>query len=241
MRKPIWNTPEYKLASKEMQGWAFTHKGNYKSAVDAAKEQGVKVDGRTVKVKTNTGEMFDVPVDMSLYSIQPKASIKRAYATVDGKRVSVYLVKGTSPKNKSAQYFTYQDFERSEDFATLKKEISDAFEKDRNEHHEMLRKELAKSHPPLAKKASKELPALAKEDGAEQKIFDWFEKNGFDMHHLKPSDLKSFIKELKDSGHVTADFEISAHADSWGHQTGTSVQIDFANKKIGKYGWSSDD
>jgi hypothetical protein len=241
-RKPIYDTPEYKLASRDMQGWAFTHKNNYTTAVDAAKEMGVKVDGRTVKVKANTGEMVEVPVDMNYYRIQPTKNIRVATWTDDkGKKTHVYLLKGSSPKIKSAVYVTSTDFQNSDDFKALKKEIEDGAQAYYDKHHEMLKAELSKSHPQMAKKAAKELPALADGDDAAQKIYAWFQKNKFEMRGIKPEDFKAFAAEVKKTGHIRASFEISARPDGYGHQTGTSGEIDFAGKKISLYGWSSDD
>lgn len=241
-RKSIHDTPEYKLASREMQGWAFTHKNNYTSAIDAAKEMGVKVDGRTVKVKANTGEMVEIPVEMNYYRIQPAKNIRVANWTDDkGKKTQVYLLKGSSPKVKSAVYVTHDDFQASEDFKALKAEIEKGAQAYFDKHHEMLKSELSKSHPPMAKKALKELPSLADGDDAAQKIYDWFKKNKFEMHGVKPEHFKGFASELKKTGHVNTNFQISARPDGYGHQTGTDGEIDFAAKKINLYGWSSDD
>jgi hypothetical protein len=242
-RTPIYNTQEYKLAPRDKQAWAFTHKDNYISSADAAKKMGVKTEGRSVKVKTNTGEMVDVPVKISFHSIVPDpGKFKWKNTSLDGKKhTTVYMVKGSSPNNKTAVYFTSEDYGNSEDLKALKREIDDAFREFHKQHHEMLKAELAKSHAPMAKKAAKELPELAKGNDATQKVFDWFKKNGFEMTHVKPEDFKNFVASLKKNGHVLAGFRISSKADGWGHQTGESVEIDFANKRIGKVGWSSDD
>lgn len=240
-QESIWDSPEYKLAPRDKQGWAFTHKNNYKSAVDAAKEAGIKIDGATVKVKMNNGEMHDVALVSSMYSILPAPKYKRLKHQIDGRYYDVYMVKGSGPKVKSALYFTSQDFDNSEDLQALKKKVYNAFADFKKKHHDMLKQELVKSHAPLAKKAQKELPVLADAENAEQQIFDWFKKNGFEMGHIRPTDFKEFAKELKKSGHVQAHFGVSTKPDNWGHQTGSSVEIDFANKKIRAYGWSSDD
>lgn len=241
-RKSIHDTPEYKLASREMQGWAFAHKNNYTTAIDAAKEMGVKVDGRTVKAKSNTGEMVEIPVEMNYYRIQPAKNIRVANWTSDkGKKTQVYMLKGSSPKIKSAVYVTHDDFQASDDFKALKKEVEDGAQAYYDKHHEMLKSELSKSHPQMAKKAMKELPALADGDDAAQKIYDWFNKNKFEMRGIKPGDFKGFASELKRTGHVQANFGVSSSPDAWGHTTGTSGEIDFANKKISLHGWSSDD
>lgn len=240
-RKPIFDTPEYKLASKEMQHWAFTHKDNYVSTADAAKRIGMKTEGRVVKVKANNGEMIDVPVIISFHSISPSEKFKQARHT-DGKfYTTAYMVKGSSPKNKTAIFFTTKDFSESEDVKALKKELDEAFRKFHDQRHEMLKKELIKSHPALAKKAAKELPDLVKTKNPEDAVFNWFNSNGFQMLHMQPSDFNEFVAEIKRTGDVPTTWRISAQADRWSHQTGVSGEIDFATKKVGKHGWSSDD
>lgn len=248
---PLYDTPEYKLASREMQGWAFTHKDQYLSAEDAAKRMGVKLDNLSAKVmvtiKDKTGKQVErteereIPLLSLFYSVIPSRKFKQVHYRINGKQVTYYMVKGAKPDSKSAEYFTYDDFMASPDVKKIIETIDSAAKEFRKKHHEMMKAELVKSHPPAAKKAAKELPELAKEEGAVQKVYDWFVKNGYEMPHIKPEHLKSFVEDVKKSGHISSQFHVSARADGYGHQTGTSGTIDFAKKAIGLYGWSSDD
>ena len=240
MRKAIYNTPEYKLASREMQAWAFTHRGHYVSAEEAARKMGVKLDGRTVKVKCNDGVEREVDVIVSHYSILPSPKYKLIQTLIDGKHQSVYMIKGSSLKIKNPIYFTMEDFTKSKDFIDIKNEIDDAFKRYHDEHHEMLRAELRKSLPSITKRAQAELADIAKERG-EEGVYEWFVKNGFKMPHVKPSDFKELVKSLKNTGYVISSWNVSSRPDGWGHQTGTNATIDWVKKTIGMHDWSSDD
>ena len=107
-RKSIYDTQEYKLSSQENQGWAFTHKDQYTDAVTAAKKQGVKVEGRVAKVVTNTGETIEVPIVATMYDIKPSDKFPVKFFTLPGDKMqsSIFMVKGSSPKNKTAVYFS---------------------------------------------------------------------------------------------------------------------------------------
>jgi len=237
----IYDTPEYKLASHDMQGWAFTHKDQYLSSVDAAEKMGMKLDNLKAKVKVNTGEEVEIPVSAKFYTVFPDSKFKSVKTPIDGVYVTAYMVKGSSPKNKTAIYFTHDDFISSQDVKKIIADIDAAAKEFRKQHNDKIKAELVKSHPPAAKKASKELPSLAKEEDAVQKVYDWFVKNGFSMGHVKPEHLKNFVSSIKKDGHVSSKFSISSKSDGYGHQTGTSGEIDFNNKRVGIYGWSSDD
>jgi hypothetical protein len=251
---PIYDTPEYKLASREKQHWAFTHKGQYLSAVDKAKEMGVKLDNLSAMVKVTfmdkaTGkqvektEQQEIPIDTSFYSVHPSAKLKTVHMGTEkpGKSVTHFMLKGAKPYSKGAVYFTYDDFMASPDVKKIISEIDEATKKYMKRHNEMVKAELVKSHSPAAKKAAKELPELANQEDAAQKVYDWFVKNGFNMGHVKPEHLKHLVNDIKKDGHISSQFHVSARSDGYGHQTGTSGIIDFANKVVGLQGWSSDD
>lgn len=239
-REAIWDTPEYKIASSEMQRWAFTHKGHYVSSEDAARQAGIKLD-RKVKVKANNGEEVELPVKLNWHSISVDPKIPQAKISDGSRYHTVYMISGKSPKNKTAVYVTSDELLKSPDMVAFKQEVDDAFKKHKQDHHEMLKAELVKSLPAAAKKAANAIPELAKQDDAAEKIYDWFKSNGFDMDYMKPEDFKPYAKEVAKSGHVLTSWEITAKADGYGHQTGTSGEINFTTKKIGKHGWSSDD
>jgi hypothetical protein len=239
--KSIYDTPEYALADSEKQRWAFTHRDNHLSAVDAAKRMGLKLDNLKATVKLNTGATMEVPFHAHFYSVVPDAQFKRVNRFENKKYEVVYMVKGSSPKLKSAVYFTNDDFVNSDDVKKVVSDIDNAAKEFGKQHRQMLKDELTKSHAPMAKKAAKELPALADQPDAEQKVYDWFVSNKFDMGSFKPSHFKPFVNKLKRDGHISAEFGISSRPDGYGHETGTSGKIDFANKRLGMYGWSSDD
>lgn len=238
---PIYDTPEYKLAPEEKKRWAFTHKDQYVSSIDAAKRMGVKLDDLKVHVKINTGDTIEVDAQASYYRIAPSAKYKSLRMMVNGKYETVYMIKGTNPKQKTAEYFTLNDFDASEEVKKLAAEIMNAEKEFRKQHREMIKTELVKSHSTLAKKAMKEIPALVDQDNAEQKVYDWFVKNGFTVSYIKPEQLKSFVKDVKRTGYIDTQFNISSKPDGYGHQTGVSGKINFDTKSIYTTSWSSDD
>ena len=241
MRPHITDTQEYKLAPHDKRAWAFTHRDNYKSSEEAAAAVGIKTKGRKIKVQTNTGDEHEIEVDIHYYAIKPTAAYKKVWANVGGRSHEyVYMIKGGNPKGKTAIWFTEKMMQDSPGFIAPKKEITDAWDKYKDEQHEMLKKELAKSHAPVAKKAIEELPAIAEKDGAAG-VHEWFRKNKFDIDHLKDEDFEDLVKSLKKNGHVISDWTIASRPDGFGHQEGTNAMIDWHGKRIGRYGWSSSD
>jgi hypothetical protein len=235
----IYNEPEYNLADMDMRGWAFTHRDNYISPIDAAEKEGVKVRDRSVPVTTNAGTTVEVPVVLSQYSMLPDKKFTKAILKKDGKRIECYMVSGKDPKGVRSVYFTHNDFLNSDGFVELKKEIDTAAKKFRDKHIAHLKSELSKSLAPSAKRAMAELPALLK-DGSAADAVRWFKSEGFDLSGMQESDFQPFVDHVKKNGDVTSTFDISVQA-RWGHQDGVGVRIDFAGKKFVKHGWSSDD
>jgi len=239
-RKSIWATQEYALASPEKQGWAFTHNGHYANAIEAAEKAGVKVKGRTVKVKANDGQEHDVEVDADLYDIKPARKYPTVLSRRDGEKpVKYWMLQGTSPRGKKSVYITLSDFRSSDDLKKFKEEIETGVERYFNTHHEMLKKELAKTHAPLAKKAAEELKTAA-DDGVEG-IAKWFKVHGFNLSNFKTEWFKPLLKRIKDGHGITTQWEVNSRPDGHGHQAGANAVVDWNDKKISTYGWSSDD
>lgn len=235
----IYDEPEYNLADMDMRGWAFTHRDNYISPIDAAEKEGVKVRDRSVAVTTNVGSSVEVPVVLSNYSMLPDKKFQRANLKKNGKSVTCYMVTGKDPKGVRSVYFTHDDFLNSDDFVELKKEIDTAAKNFRDKHIAYLKSELNKSFAPAAKLAMKELPGLLK-DGSAATALKWFKSNGFDLTGISEADLEPFVNIVTSTGGVTSSFTISSKT-RWGHQEGVLVRIDFHAKKIVKHGFSSDD
>jgi len=238
-RTPIYHTQEYKLSDSETQRWAFTHKNQYTNSEDAAKAHGVKTKDRIAKVKTNTGEFVDVPVELSWHTIKPtKHQFK--HTKMGDKYQSICMIKGSSPKIKSAVYFTQDDFNKSPDVVAFKAEVDEAFSKHHEKHHEDMKLEMTKRLPAMAKLALKELPEVIEKDGVDG-VDQWFKKNGFTMLHVDKNIFKNFVGLWNKEKFIVSDWSVSSEPDGWGHQKGVSAKIDFAKKTITSYGWSSDD
>lgn len=207
----------------------------------AAEKAGIQVDGRTVKVKANTGDMIDVLVKIAFYSISPDPKYKRVAGPGDSAGIyNAFMVRGSSTKIKSAIYFTLKDFNNSEDLKKLKEQVDEAF----NNYHETRKDRiLATLEKRLHKNAHivlRDLPSIIKY-GNPQTVYDWFVKNGYDMKHFTPDYFKGYIKKYQAEGVIPRTWGITSAPDKWGHETGTSAEIDFPSKKIKVFGWSSDD
>ena len=241
----IYNTQEFLLATPEKRDWAFTHKDQNVSVVDAARKIQVDLDLDNLKanVQLNTGEILEISIKTDFYSTTPAKEFTYIPAgrwkTV---KESCYMVSGSSPISKNAVYFKTHDLMNSEDVKNILGILKDAHHQFSMKTREMILAELSASHPLLAKKALKEFIEFSKVEGTDQKIYDWFVTHNFKMpSNIKPHDFKNYVAEISRTGKVSSTIHINYTNDKWSHTKGVSAEIDFANMKITSYSWSSDD
>lgn len=242
MRKSISHTQEFKVAPGDKAMWALRHPESNKSSEEAAAHLGIQTKGNKLKVLTNTGDLAYITVDVKFYNITPTAEYKKVWASLDSKKTGdyYYMIKGGNPKGKTSIWTTAELMNKSPEFIAFKKEITDAWDKYHNEHLEMLKGELVKSHAPAAKKAVAELPAIAAESGRAG-VYEWFKKNKFELNDLKEAHMDGLVREIKSTGHVVSNWNISSRPDGYGHEEGVGVGVNWSAKVLSTFGWSSSD
>lgn len=225
----VWEMPEYQMSTDEYKQWA-TNKG-YPNFTGKEILDKLGVSKPKVKVKTNTGEEVEVDLDVR-NSWNVRLNLPSQYTKVDGKYKTVYMVKGSSPKNKTAVFITDEDVRESPDFKEFSKKMSAAMKEVQDEYFSGLQLELRKNLSPAAKKAISDNVLKFIEDKDFKKLHDWFVAQKF-ADVPDPKELESMSKL---SGYIK-----TSRPDGWGHTTGSAIQIDWKNKKFSEHGWSSDD
>lgn len=238
----LHDLPEYSIATSEMRMRAASTPELFGYAIQNAEKMGLKISDQTVLVRCNDGLEHTVPMSVKFSNIAPDAKLKRVFVDKNGKRVAAIMLKGSSPKVKSAIYFTTEDFENSEGLIGLKQAVLDKNEEYRDGVIKRIRDDLRKNLPEIAVIAMNELPNIIKSAADKsQAAYDWFKNNGFEIVGLTPSKLDPFVSHVNDTSLVPSSYVISVEDDKWGHTLGASVEIDFAMKKISTCVWSSDD
>jgi hypothetical protein len=225
----IWNFPEYQLSSYEDQIWA-THKSYPKIDLMDIVNYAKVTPQRAIKVKTNLGYAI-INVSPDKWQILPKG-LTKSYVKDGNVRKMVWMIKGKSPSGKNAEWFYDEDLSKSEDMQKYAKEIKDAQTKFYDDYFKKIAIDLEKRLPPAAKKAIKDNLAQLIHDKKTKELRQWFIDNKFE----NVPDENDFEKMVNLSGFIK-----SSKPDSWGHSTGTAVNIDWVNKKFTTYEWSSDD
>lgn len=238
----LHDLPEYSVANSEMRMKAASTPELFGYAIQNAEKMGLKISDQTVMVICNDGLEHTVPLSINFANIVPDAKLKRVLTDKNGKRVAAFMLKGSSPKVKSAIYFTAEDFENSETLIALKQAVLDKNEEYRDGVIKRIQEDLQRNLPEIAKTAMSELPNIIKNAvDKNQAAYDWFKDNGFEIVGLTPSKFDRFVSHVNDTSLVPSSYVISVEDDKWGHTLGASIEIDFAMKKISTCVWSSDD
>jgi hypothetical protein len=237
----IQDTPEFHISTGEMRMKASSTRELFNYPIQNAVKMGLKISDQTVMVKCNDGIEHEVPVVASFNTVAI-SNLKRVSIEKDNRKVLGYMLKGSSPKVKSAIYFAASDFDNSEGLKQLNKTILDMHLEYKSGIVKQIQEELRSNLPDIAKDAMDQLPKIIKNAADKnQAAFDWFKDNGFIMLGVTVQSFTPFVKHSLETGYVVSSFTTSAVDDKWGHTKGVSVEIDFSTKKISTSIWSSDD
>jgi len=238
----LHDLPEYSIATSEMRMKAASTPELFGYAIQNAEKMGLKISDQTVMVVCNDGLEHAVPLSVKFANIGPDAKLKRVLADKNGKRVAAFMLKGSSPKVKSAIYFTAEDFENSETLIELKQTVLIKHEEFRDGVITRIREDLRRNLPEIAVIAMNKLPNIIRNAvDKSQAAYDWFKDNGFEMVGVTPSKFERYVVYVNDTGLIPSSYVISSGDDKWGHTQGTSIEVDFVAKKISMSIWSSDD
>ena len=234
----IQDVPEFWLVNRAAQQAAMNDSRLHGYPIKNAEKLGLKIEERHVAVVCNDGQKHNVPLSLNFQFIIWGKSLKKGLIEVDGKRVPVVMLLGSSPKVKSALYFKVADFEHSEDLKRLKEEIQNKHESYQQQVIRDIQANLLQKLSETAKHAQRELPNLMDDP---QKVFEWFKNHEFDLRAISAENFKSFIDRYNETGFIHTTFVVCSYKDKWGHTQGTSCEIDFEAKKVSLSIWSSDD